>query len=118
MVNGCGPAGWKGKFIPDHLLWLSITEACNIHDFMYLVGQTEADREEADRVFKNNMLRIIEAASGNWLTLAIRRKLAKYYHGVVKDMGGTYFWADKNPEETFKNPMEVFHHAISGTAPC
>jgi hypothetical protein len=118
LVNGCGPSGWKGEFVPDHLLWVSIKEACNIHDFMYLVGQTEADREEADRVFLNNMLRIVEEQSSCWLTRYARRKLALHYYSVVRDMGGTYFWADKNPDETFRDPKEVRNGpAIIGEAP-
>lgn len=108
IVNGCGPAGWKGKYVPDHLLFLSITDACDIHDFMYWAGHTEADREEADRVFKNNMLRIIEAKSSNWLTRKIRRMLAHLYYSAVRDNGSIYFWNDKNPAETFRDPVEVF----------
>jgi len=107
LVNGCGPDGWKNELIPDHLLWVSIEEACNIHDFMYVFGVTEADREEADRVFLNNMLRIVEEQSKCWTTRFIRRKLALHYYSVVRDMGGTYFWADKNKEENFKDPKEV-----------
>ena len=105
MVNGCGPAGWKGRLIPDHLLFVSIKTACDIHDWMYLHGQTEADRDEADRVFLNNMLRIVEAKSNNWLTRAIRRRLALHYYSAVRDSGSVYFWDDKNPVETFR---EVF----------
>ena len=119
QVNGCGPDGWKNSLIPDCLLLVSISEACDIHDFMYVFGDTEADREEADRVFLNNMLRIVEEQSGCWFTLFLRRKLALHYYSVVRDMGGTYFWADKNPEESFKDPKEVRNGpAISGEAPC
>lgn len=108
LVNGCGPAGWKGKYIPDHLLFVSITEACNIHDWMYIEGKTEDDRERADRVFLNNMLRIVEAVSANFLTREIRRRLALRYYATVRDYGAQYFWADKNPDETFQNPSMVF----------
>jgi hypothetical protein len=108
IVNGCGPTGWKGDLIPDHLLWVKIADACDIHDYMYLVGKTEADREEADRVFLNNMLRIAEAFSANVFTRYGRRKLALHYYSVVRDYGGPYFWIDKNPGETFKNPEKVF----------
>ena len=107
IVNGCGPSGWKGKYIPDNLLFLSIKEACDIHDWMYWARKTEADREEADRVFLNNMLRIVEAES-NFATRFIRRRLALHYYSVVRDFGALYFWADKNSPETFRNPKEVF----------
>ena len=107
IVNGCGPAGWKGKYVPDHLLGVSIKEVCNIHDWMYWTGKTEADREEADRVFLNNMLRTIETKS-NFATRFIRRRLALHYYSIVRDYGAQYFWADKNPPETFRNPGGVF----------
>lgn len=104
LTNGCGPSGWKNGLVPDNLLWINISSACDIHDWMYYVGQTEADREEADRVFLNNMLRIVEAESANIFTLTIRRRLALHYYGAVRDFGAPYFWAEKNPPETFRNP--------------
>lgn len=105
LTNGCGPSGWKNGLVPDNLLWVDIGSACDIHDWMYYVGQTEADREEADRVFLNNMLRIVEAESANALTRFIRRRLALHYYGAVRDYGAVYFWADKNPPETFQTPV-------------
>ena len=109
ICNGCGPAGgWKRKYIPDHLLFISIKKACDIHDYMYFVGKTEADREEADRVFLNNMLRIVETESSFWWTKALRRRLALDYYAAVRDYGAVYFWADKNSAETFRDPMEAF----------
>lgn len=104
-LNGCGPDGWKNRLVPERLLGVAITAACNIHDYMYIVGETEADREEADRVFLNNMLRIVEAESANWLTRTLRRRLALHYYAAVRDFGGPFFWADKNPPETFRKPV-------------
>ena len=95
ICNGCGTAGWKGKIIPDHLLWLSVRRACDIHDYMYHVGITLEDKEEADRVFLNNMLRIVEAES-IWFLRRWRRHLAISYYGAIKDFGGPAFWAEKN----------------------
>ena len=102
LLNGCGPNGWKNRLIPDNLLWVSIKAACDIHDYMYITGRTEADREEADRVFLNNMLRIVEIRSSTWITRDIRRRLALRYYASVRDFGGPYFWAEKNPPETFQ----------------
>lgn len=113
MTNGCGPAGWKGKYIPDHLLWVSIKAACDIHDYMYLVGKTEADREEADRVFLNNMMRIVEAKSANWFTRSLRRRLVLHYYAAVRDMGAIFFWDDKNPPETFRDPAQLMEGATA-----
>jgi len=117
LVNGCGPEGWKRYFIPDNILWISIKEACDIHDFMYIFGESEKDREEADRVFKYNMMRVVEGESRNVIMLWARRRIALYYYNQVRSWGGTYFWQDKNPEKTFKNPKEVFSNATLGATP-
>lgn len=61
---------------------------------MYHVGQTVADKEEADRVFLNNLLRLIEAGSG-WLKMLRRRRALDYYQAVVA-FGGPAYWAGKN----------------------
>jgi len=98
FTNGCGTGGWKGELIPETVWGLSVSDACDIHDFMYAVGATIADKEEADRVFLNNMLRIIDAAGGfSWLK-ALRRRRAHVYFEAVSHFGGPAFWNDKNSE--------------------
>ena len=90
--NGCGAAG-KGYLVPDSMYGLSVTEPCNIHDWQYAHGSTIADKEEADRVFLNNCLRLINDSS-KWLRWLRRRRALKYYW-VVKNFGGSAFWAGK-----------------------
>ena len=53
------------------------------------------------------MLRIVEADSDNALMRWIRRKRCMTYYEFVREMGGSSFWNDKNPDETFKDPKEV-----------
>lgn len=96
VVNGCGAGGWKIDLVPDHLLGISIREACKIHDWMYALGETIADKEEADRVFLNNMLRIINAYKSNWILQHFRRRLAHGYYEAVEHFGGPAFWTGKN----------------------
>jgi len=104
IANGCGPGTGLGDWvIPDHIWGLSIVEACKIHDWMYFIGKTESDKEESDRVFLNNMLRIIDEYCGwsrflNWF----RRYRAVTYYNAVRDLGGPWFWNDKNHDEEFK----------------
>lgn len=93
VCNGCGAANAKFDFVPDTIYGLSINDACNIHDWMYHVGRTIEDKQEADRVFLNNMLRIIEH-KGGWLKILRRMRAIKYY-GAVADMGGPAFWDGK-----------------------
>lgn len=103
ICNGCGAR--KGFKVPDTIWGLSIVEACNIHDYMYHVGRTEQDREEADRAFLNNLIRIIEADSINFAPLkALRRYRAMSYYNAVRDFGGPAFWDDKNKPEEMRVP--------------
>jgi hypothetical protein len=94
ICNGCGSAQSKFDFVPDSIYGLNINEACNIHDAMYQWGSTLADKEEADRVLLNNMLRLIEAGS-SWLKMLRRRRALEYYEAVTA-FGGPAFWQGKN----------------------
>lgn len=99
--NGCG-SGWNAKLIPDNLLGCDITEACNIHDYMYETGKSIADKKKADRAFLNNMTRLVMAYSGNWFTLNLRLAMVKRYYNAVKYYGGDAFWAGKNKDTEIK----------------
>ena len=102
ICNGCGAANAKFDFVPDSIYGLSISEACKIHDFMYHFGETLADKEEADRVFRNNMIRIIANHGGwTWLNKMRRWRVGTYYIAVDK-YGGPAFWAGKNPEDSYE----------------
>ena len=102
VVNGCGTGGWKACLIPDTLWGMSISEACNIHDWMYYAGSSIKDKEEADRVFLNNMLRLIDDSC--WVMKRLRRNRAYAYYLAVKMFGGPAFWEGKNSED---NLVEV-----------
>jgi len=119
IVNGCGAGGWKIDLVPNTLYGLDVTSACNIHDYMYYAGMTNEDKNEADRVFLNNMIRLIDAGvradSNSPLlmrrlkkTLRIfRRRRAYAYYFAVKKFGGPAFWQDKNnPKNLVLNEKE------------
>lgn len=95
--NGCGTSGWKGAVVPETMWGLNVTRACNIHDHMYKYGMSEEDRAEADRVFLNNLMRIINARGG-WLTW-LRRYRAVTYYNFVRKYGSVHFWDGKNKPE-------------------
>lgn len=97
QYNGCGTSGWKGKIVPETMWGLNVTRACNIHDHMYKFGRSELDRQEADRVFLNNLLRIINA-KGGWLAWP-RRYRAMTYYNFVNKYGSVHFWDGKNKPE-------------------
>lgn len=96
LVNGCGPGGWKIDLVPDTIWGLDISEVCNIHDWMYVTGRRLEDKDEADRVMLNNMLRAINAAGGWWILRFLRRRRARIYFESVHIFGGPAFWAGKN----------------------
>lgn len=98
VTGGCGPGGFGDYFVPDTVWFLSIKEACKRHDWMYAFGLTIEDKELSDRVFLNNMIRIIDAyTKWGWLK-RLRRKRAKTYYNFVKYAGGPSFWHDKNQD--------------------
>jgi hypothetical protein len=83
LLNQCGPDGPLNKVIPDHLLGLSISESCNIHDYMFgeAIGQQEA--KLADKVFLRNMKTQVESKNDRFLT-TMRRFLAYLYYVAVR----------------------------------
>jgi len=97
ICNGCGASGWKGFLVPDTVWFLNISEACNIHDFDYEVAKpANFAKEQVDRIFFNNMIRIIDAGTKwNWLKKLRYLRARKYYLGV-KYFGGPAFWVNKN----------------------
>jgi hypothetical protein len=94
ICNGCGAGNAKFDFVPDSIYGLYIGEVCNIHDYMYHVGVTLADKEEADRVMRNNLIRLINNKGGILKTL--RRWRAGTYYVAVDKYGGPAFWEGKN----------------------
>ena len=109
IVSGCGPGtGWKAMLVPETIYGLSVHEACDIHDWMYHLGLAIQDKDEADRVFLNNMIRIIDSrTSWRWLRV-LRLRRAKAYYLAVCTFGGPAFWAGKNdPEEEYPIPLTL-----------
>lgn len=86
-LNGCGSkvSGWA---VPE----LAFSEACNLHDLLYLMGGTERDRRIADAVFLDLMLARLRFHPRRgrlkklWLRLA-----AHAYFWAVRFFGGASF---------------------------
>lgn len=94
--NGCGAK--KGIKVPDTFYGLSITQACNIHDWMYKEGKTQADKLFADAIFRLNLSIIIDGNS-NFLTALLRHGRASTYYTAVAQWGESAFWVDKNKND-------------------
>jgi len=89
QCNGCGAAGAALDFVPDTMYGLSVTQCCNIHDYMYGTGKTEKARYEADTSFLVNCLRLIEA-KGGWLMMPRCYRAVTYYLAVRKKGGAAF----------------------------
>lgn len=96
VCNGCGAAGAKFDFIPDTIYFTYIGYACHIHDWMYDEGLTIEDKECADRVFLNNLYRIIKHKNAWYKPTFLMRQRALKYYLAVKHFGGDAFWAGKD----------------------
>lgn len=96
----CGPGrGVLEKLVPETAYGLRLTAACSIHDFMYYYGRTDQDKIDADDVFLNNMIRIIQAKTGSRILMLLRLRRARTYYLAVKIFGGPAFWRGKNKSE-------------------
>jgi hypothetical protein len=82
--------------VPETIYGCSVSVACSIHDYMYAHGKTPDDKCEADRVFLNNMIRLIEAYGGWWPIQFLRLRRALIYYEAVSHFGGPAFWNEKN----------------------
>jgi hypothetical protein len=107
LCNGCGTKGLGGYVVPDTIYGLRITVACDIHDFMYATGRSIEDKQTADRVFLNNMIRIIEAKTKRFFLRKLRTTRAYTYYLSVCNFGGPAFWSGKN------SPREIGAVAIN-----
>jgi hypothetical protein len=101
---GCGPGGIGDVLVPDTVWGLNIKPACQIHDWYYRhwPEDTEEARLRADRIFFNNMLRIVNAKTKNRLLLALRRLRCKTYYKMVRSFGATAYFMDRNLENTYQ----------------
>lgn len=90
ICNGCGAKGSKLAFL---LPQGKFKEACNIHDYMYAMGKTDRDKRIADRVFINNLNRIVEASHP--ILQPLRKALALSYYKAVAQFGDEAFWRHK-----------------------
>jgi hypothetical protein len=95
VCNGAGPRRF-GWLVPDTFWGLCITESANNHDWDYQWGETIEDKHEADRTFRNNMLRQADTLrvkekckTNSWIC----RKWNEYKHQRRLDMINEYFKA-------------------------
>jgi len=95
VCNGCGAAHAKIDFVPETIYMLYVGYACFIHDWGYYMGKDILDKEETDRVFLNNLLRLIKLDKRWYTPKRLMRRRAKTYYKMVHWFGGPAFWRAK-----------------------
>lgn len=100
-VNGCGPAGWKGKLVPDTYGYANFNPACNWHDACYAPGSRLA-RATCDTTFRNQLYTECDRAypkvpsppgrDGN----ANCKNAANIYYTAVRKFGAQYYKGEGN----------------------
>jgi len=88
ICNGCGAKGGM-KFIDG-----SFKEPCNIHDYMYQVGETDDDKMLADVTFYVNMQNVANATKNPFKRLFLKAR-AKTFYKAVKLFGEEAFYKSK-----------------------
>jgi len=93
ICNGCGAKG--GIPVPNTMYGLDISEACNIHDFRYYIGETWEDKVFADMEFLKNLYAIIEHETWFGWVEKLRKIRAEEYVLAVKLWGDDAYRAGK-----------------------
>jgi hypothetical protein len=86
VCNGCGPAGWRLRPIPQRIVGVVVTPACDVHDWMYHEGH---NRFLADLFFLLNLM--ILCSRGSKILFPLRASLALVYFLAVYLCGGCFF---------------------------
>ena len=93
ICNGCGSR--DSGYVPDTMWGLNISEACNIHDWMFETGVTLADFYFSNAVFIMNLALIIVNKGSKWLA-PLRLARATKYFIAVQQLGEGYYWCNTN----------------------
>lgn len=89
----CGAGeGFGEKVIPDKILGLNISAACDIHDDCFGCGEpTWADFHQSNSVFFRNIYKIIRTKSSNRFIGTLRVISASVYFGAVDTVGSIVY---------------------------
>ena len=97
ICNGCGSpnSAVPVSKCPQTFLGVPMYIACMIHDYMYYIGVTPEDKDRADRVFRNNMLRLTRLHKKRFVPDFVYRVWIQSSYRAVKHFGGPAFWNGK-----------------------
>jgi hypothetical protein len=99
IINGCGPRGVLDWLIPDKIFGLPIRPACEIHDWCFAVWDDRAGFTLSNKLFRNNMQRIIwtwftKTKQGFFKRLVLRSRMiaAFVYYSAVNNLGEFFYY--------------------------
>ena len=94
--GGCGAGKFGDRLVPDSIWGLNITGICKIHDYEYVHGTTQRDKEMADTRFLQNLILWIDYKTKIWGLGWLRRLRAVTYYSAVHEFGDDAYWKGKN----------------------
>ena len=97
ISNGCGPGNWKLDLVPDKILGVDLTNACDKHDVCYYYGVTEEDKRLSDRLLLYNCLYDVDRyCEANRIIVRLQRVACREavfsYYKAVSDLGHSAFY--------------------------
>jgi hypothetical protein len=99
-ANGCGPADWRGRFVPNAPVWFNFKPACDWHDRCYATPWNRvaysytAAKTYCDKWFYYKMSQV--CARQGWNDYRWCQYLAySYYNAVVRWGGGAFSSAQR-----------------------
>ena len=105
-INGCGPAGILNSIVPDEYDGIDLNPACNIHDFMYFHGETEQDRDLADRIFLFNLLVLVDADNPSIKISKKRHNRMILYYNAVSNLGHKFYIYKKGTKPDYDDVLK------------
>jgi len=95
-ANGCGPADWRGRFVPNAPLWFNFRSACDWHDRCYAVPWNRVAysyagaKDYCDRWFYYKMAQVCGRTGGSTDFRWCMYLAYGYYRAVVRYGDGAY----------------------------
>lgn len=102
---GCGPGGLGDFLVPDTVWFLSIRDACRVHDWGYrhCKDASEDDRARHDRILKNNGQRIVDFHTESKFLKKLRYRRVLTYYKMVRSFGSPAYWSERNSSDEMQS---------------
>jgi hypothetical protein len=90
ISGGCGSDKAWIDLVPDRFIGVDISIACKCHDYLYTIGGTKKDKLKADRMFKRNLIALVQN-DHNLIFRDTNLALCKIYYEAVRGFGDSSF---------------------------